>query len=159
MTDFRSEDSLGYHVNRAARLMRQALGQRLAEHGVAIGQWAVLLFLYERDGRTQAQLSQVVAVEPPTMVRTIDRMVRDGLVERRPDPRDARAVRIVLTDRARALRPALMAAANDVNQTARDALGPAAAAQTMDHLRLLIDAFEPASDGPSDGATGPGLSG
>ena len=32
---------------------------------------------------SQAELSRVVAIEPPTMVRTIDRMVRDGLVDAR----------------------------------------------------------------------------
>ena len=147
MTDFRPEDSLGYHVNRAARLMRQALGRRLARHEVAIGQWAVLLFLYQRDSRTQAELSQLVAIEPPTMVRTIDRMVRDGLVERRPDPSDARAVRIVLTERARALHEPLTAAAAEVNEAARAALGPDGAEQTMQHLRLLIAAFGPEADG------------
>ena len=48
---------------------------------------------------TQAQLARRVAIEQPTMVRTIDRMERDGLVTRTPDPNDRRASRITLTDR------------------------------------------------------------
>lgn len=141
MTDFRPDDSLGYLVNRAARLMAQALGRRLAPYGVGIGQWAVLLFLYRQDGRTQADLSRVVAIEPPTMVRTIDRMVRDGLVERQPDPKDARAVRIVLTPRARELRQDLLAEARAVNAEARAALGDRADEQLARGLRTLIDRF------------------
>ena len=141
MTQFQPDDSLGYLVNRAARLMAAALGRRLAPYGVAIGQWAVLLFLYERDGRTQAELSRVVAIEPPTMVRTIDRMVRDGLVERRPDPGDARAVRIVLTDRSRELREPLLTAARAVNAEAMAVLGAQRTQQTRDGLRALIERF------------------
>jgi DNA-binding MarR family transcriptional regulator len=62
-----------------------------------------------------AELSRVVAIEPPTMVRTVDRMVRDGLVERRPDPNDGRISRVYLTKRGRALRDELVARAKTVN--------------------------------------------
>jgi DNA-binding MarR family transcriptional regulator len=113
--DFVIEESLGYLVNRLARLMAQQLADELRPAGIGIGQWAVLLFLWERDGMTQAQLSRVVAIEPPTMVRTIDRMVRDGLVTRQRDSRDARISRIMLTDRGRSLRDELIPKAAAVN--------------------------------------------
>jgi DNA-binding MarR family transcriptional regulator len=109
------EDSLGYLVNRVARLMARDLAERLRPAGVAIGQWAVLLVLWARDGMTQAELSREVAIEPPTVVRTIDRMVRDGLVSRAPDPDDGRLSRIYLTERARSLRDELVPLAAAVN--------------------------------------------
>jgi DNA-binding MarR family transcriptional regulator len=109
------EDSLGYLVNRVARLMARDLAERLRPAGVAIGQWAVLLVLWARDGMTQAELSREVAIEPPTVVRTIDRMVRDGLVTRAPDPDDGRLSRIYLTERARSLRDELVPLAAAVN--------------------------------------------
>ena len=109
------EDSLGYLVNRMARLMAHELAERIRPAGVAIGQWAVLLPLWARDGMTQAELSRGVAIEPPTVVRTIDRMVRDGLVTRAPDPDDGRLSRIYLTERARSLRDELVPLAAAVN--------------------------------------------
>jgi DNA-binding MarR family transcriptional regulator len=109
-------DSLGYLVNRAARLMAHELAERLRPMGVGTGQWAVLLVLWARDGLTQAELARLVAIEGPTMVRMIDRMVRDGLVTRSPDPRDGRLVRIHLTDRGRALRNTLIPGAVAVNE-------------------------------------------
>ena len=115
--EFAIEDSLGYLVNRAARLMARQLAEALRPGGVGIGQWAVLMFLWARDGMSQAELSKVVAIEPPTMVRTLDRMVRDGLVTRVPDPRDGRVTRIHLTDRGRALRDELVPLAMQVNAT------------------------------------------
>jgi DNA-binding MarR family transcriptional regulator len=110
------EKSTGYLVNRLARSMAGQLAERLRPAGVGIGQWAVLLFLWARDGMSQAELSRVVAIEPPTMVRTIDRMVRDGLVTRVPDPSDGRVSRIHLTDRGRALREELVPMAIAVNE-------------------------------------------
>lgn len=113
--EFAIQDSLGYLVNRAARLMARQLAEALRPAGVGIGQWAVLMFLWARDGLSQAELSKVVAIEPPTMVRTLDRMVRDGFVTRVPDARDGRVTRIHLTDRGRALRDELVPLAMQVN--------------------------------------------
>ena len=125
------DDSLGYVLNRAARVMAAELAEELRPAGVGIGQWAVLLFLWNEDGRTQAELARVVAIEPPTMVRTIDRMVRDGLVERRPDPSDARLSRIHLTERGRLLRNELVPHAAGVNERALGRL-------TRDEGRTLL---------------------
>ena len=132
--DFVIDESLGYLVNRLARLMAQQLADELRPVGIGIGQWAVLLFLWERDGMTQAELSRVVAIEPPTMVRTIDRMVRDGLVTRERDPRDARISRILLTDRGRSLRDELVPKAIAVNAANLERLTP----QEGRTLRRLI---------------------
>ena len=48
--DFVLEESLGYLVNRLARLMAQQLADELRPAGIGIGQWAVLIWLWERDG-------------------------------------------------------------------------------------------------------------
>jgi DNA-binding MarR family transcriptional regulator len=132
--EFVIEDSLGYLVNRAARSMAQQLAEELRPEGVGIGQWAVLMFLWARDGMSQADLSRVVAIEPPTMVRNIDRMVRDGLVRREADPNDRRISRIYLTDRGRALRDELVPKATAVNAAT---LGQLTASEGRTLRRLL----------------------
>jgi DNA-binding MarR family transcriptional regulator len=114
--EFVIDESLGYLVNRVARSMAGQLAERMRAAGIGIGQWAVLLFLFARDGMSQAELSRDVAIEPPTMVRTIDRLVRDGLVTRVPDPADGRVSRIYLTDRGRSLRDELVPMAVAVNE-------------------------------------------
>jgi DNA-binding MarR family transcriptional regulator len=115
MTEWSAQENLGYLLNRSARLMANELAERLRPAGVAIGQWSVLLFLWARDGLSQAELSRLVAIEPPTMVRTIDRMVRDGLVTRMRDSDDGRLSRIHLTERGRSLRDELVPLAMAVN--------------------------------------------
>ena len=110
------DESLGYLVNRTARAMAGELAERLRPAGIGIGQWAVLLFLWAKDGSTQAEIARFAAIEAPTVVRTIDRMVRDGLVSREADPRDARLTRIHLTERGLRLRDELVPAAVAVNE-------------------------------------------
>ena len=131
------EDSLGYLVNRAARTFAHRLAMEIRPAGVGIGQWAVLMFLWARDGMSQAELSRLVAIEPPTMVRTVDRMVRDGLVTRTPDPKDGRAVLIHLTERGLALRDELVPRAIAVNEAAVSNLNAREAAMLPGILRKL----------------------
>jgi DNA-binding MarR family transcriptional regulator len=138
------DESLGYLVNRAARLMAGELAERIRPAGVAIGQWAVLLVLWARDGQTQSELARTVAIEPPTIVRTIDRMERDGLVVRRADPRDARLTRIHLTDRGQDLRDRLIPEAVAVNEAVGSRLTPAEART----LRRLLAKVVTAPPGP-----------
>jgi DNA-binding MarR family transcriptional regulator len=136
------QDSLGYLVNRAARIMAQQLADELRPAGIGIGQWAVLLHLWARDGMSQAALARVVAIEPPTMVRTIDRMVRDGLVVRRHDASDARISRIHLTERGRSIRDELVAKAVGVNERALSRFTASERQNLIALLQKLISATE-----------------
>ena len=136
--EFVIEESLGYLVNRAARHMAHELAEELRPAGVGIGQWAVLLILWARDGLSQAELSSRVAIEPPTMVRTIDRMVRDGLVTRVSDPRDGRVSRIHLTERGRLLRDQLVPMAVAVNETTLARLTPTEGRTLRRLLKKLV---------------------
>jgi DNA-binding MarR family transcriptional regulator len=134
------EESLGYLVNRTARMMAGALADRLRPAGIGLGQWALMLLLWARDGSTQAELARLAAIEPPTVVRTIDRMVRDGLVTRAPDSRDARLSRIHLTERGRTLRDELVPQARAVNDVFLQRLTPSEGASLGRLLtKLLVD--------------------
>jgi len=137
--DFVLEESLGYLVHRVARRMAGDLADAIRPAGVGIGQWAVLLVLWCRDGLSQAELARLVAIEPPTAVRTIDRMVRDGLVTRSPDSVDGRVTRITLTDRGRSLRDELVPKAVAVNEATLARLREGERAALVRALRKLAD--------------------
>jgi DNA-binding MarR family transcriptional regulator len=132
------DESLGYLVNRAARLMAAELAERLRPAGIGIGQWAIMLLLWAGDGATQAELARLAAIEPPTVVRTIDRMVRDGLVTRAPDANDARLSRIHLTERGRTLRDELVPKAVAVNDVFLQRLTPSEGANLRRLLTKLV---------------------
>ena len=85
----------------AGRLVRTLADAELGDVGVAAPACGVLLRLAGEDGLTQAEIARRQRVEAPTMCRTVDRLVRDGLVERRPDAADRRATRVHLTPEGR----------------------------------------------------------
>lgn len=141
-------ESLGYQVNHLARLLEHALRVRIGQHGVVPGQFAPLLALYEQDGLTQRELCDRVRIEQPTMANTLQRMERDGLVDRVPDPADRRRAQVLLTERARALQGVLTAAAREVNAAATRGLDESEAAVVMDAVGRLIANLETSDGGP-----------
>ena len=56
-----------------------------------------LMSLWREDGLKMIDLGRRAGLEPSTMTGLLDRMERDGLVERRPDPADRRVLKIFLT--------------------------------------------------------------
>lgn len=138
--------SLGYQVNHLGRLMAQALRARIAPLGVVPGQFAQLLALYERDGQSQRELCERVRIEQPTMANTLQRMERDGLVRRLPDPGDRRRAVVMLTERARDLEDDLVGAARTVNSDATRNLGDDELAPFMATLARIIGNLEATSE-------------
>ena len=136
------EESVGYLVNRLARAFARDLSGRLAVHEVSVGQWAVLMFLWARDGQSQGELSRGVAIEDATMVRTIDRMERDGLVRRERNASDRRRINVFLTDRGRSLHTSLVPCAVASNEAATRTFTDAEKRQLGGLLRRMIGSLE-----------------
>ncbi len=77
--------------------------QLWADRGLTMPQARVLFTLIEHGERTAGELAEEVSVSPPTITGITDRLVKQGLVERREDPRDRRIVVLCLTDEGRQL--------------------------------------------------------
>jgi MarR family transcriptional regulator, transcriptional regulator for hemolysin len=77
--------------------------QRARAISLTLPQCKVLVRLENNEGISQAALAGLADVEPMMMVRILDRMETDGLLERRPDPADRRARRLYLTKKAKPL--------------------------------------------------------
>ena len=109
---------IGEVVNRAARLLRRLADARLARFGLSSGYLPVVTALMDDDGLTQKALVKQAGIEQPTMVNTLARMERDGIIERRPDPADRRSARFSLTATIRARLPEIRTAIQAFNEEA-----------------------------------------
>lgn len=85
------------------RALRARQGELLQPHGLHPGQDALLLEVWDAPGLNQGALAGRLGVESPTVTRMVSRLERVGLLERRPDPDDARRVRVYPTPRSRLL--------------------------------------------------------
>jgi DNA-binding MarR family transcriptional regulator len=74
---------------------------RAREISLTLPQCKVLVRLEKNEGVSQARLAELAEVDAMTMVRILDRMEADGLLERRPDPADRRARCLYLTPKAK----------------------------------------------------------
>jgi DNA-binding MarR family transcriptional regulator len=97
------KETTGYVLAKVCRAHRGNVGELLAEVGLHVGQEMVLIELWEHDGLRGGELAERLGVEPPTITKMLRRLERFGLVERRPDPRDARSFRVYLTEGGRSL--------------------------------------------------------
>jgi MarR family transcriptional regulator, organic hydroperoxide resistance regulator len=88
---------------RASKLMRGAADAGMRRHGVRVGQNLVIDALTADDGLTPGELAQRLQVTTPTIVKMATRMEAAGLLTRRRDEKDARLVRLYLTDHGRSL--------------------------------------------------------
>jgi DNA-binding MarR family transcriptional regulator len=68
-----------------------------------LAQCKALVRLEKNEGVSQARLAELAEVDAMAMVRLLDRMEADGLLERRPDPADRRARCLYLTAKAKPL--------------------------------------------------------
>ena len=93
----RLDDDLGWRLAVAGRLIRTWADARLTEEGIGGQGLALLLWLAEERALTQVELARRQRVEGPSVCRMVDRLERDGLVERRPHPGDRRATEVHLT--------------------------------------------------------------
>jgi MarR family transcriptional regulator for hemolysin len=111
--------SFGYLVHDVARLFGRRFDQQaLPFLGLNRSQCRILAYLARYEGINQAGLADLLEVKPMTLARQIDRMAERGWVERRPDPGDRRAHRLVLTDKARPVLARILDLSAEIRQEA-----------------------------------------
>ncbi len=119
------DPSVGQMMNRAARLLRRLADQRLAPLGLSSGYLPVLGALVGNDALSQKALTEHAGIEQPTMAATLNRMERDGVIEREPDSRDKRSAQFSLSRATRKKVPAIGSVIERINEDALAGLKPA----------------------------------
>lgn len=92
------EERFSAALHHAARAWRQALDRRLKDLGVGQAGWmAIAVIAKAHPALSQTELAHKLAVEDPTMVAMIDRLVKAGFVSRVPSQTDRRVKLVVLS--------------------------------------------------------------
>jgi MarR family transcriptional regulator for hemolysin len=94
---------IGVLVARTAKALDRAFDDHLSAVGGSGATWLVLSSLAEGAHGTQGELAAAVGVRSPTLTHHLDRLERQGLVKREPDPANRRVQRVALTDAGEAL--------------------------------------------------------
>lgn len=154
--DWQPEATATYWINRASRALSRHLDAELRPLGFALGQLPVLRALAGGEALSQSELARIAGVEQPSMAETLARMVRDGVVDRQPDPRDGRASRVSLSRRSRQQLARARRALMTADARAMQGLSGEELAASCAVLRRIVENVERlAADAPGAAARDP----
>ncbi len=125
-------------IKKLARMLEKKANQVLSPYDITHGYTYFLMALFKRDGQTQTELQKFIGIEQPTVVRTLDRMERDGLVERRQSPTDRRVFLIYLTEKGKNTETDMVTAADALNNQLLRGLSKADYAKINEYLETML---------------------
>jgi DNA-binding MarR family transcriptional regulator len=87
-----TDRTFGFLVHDVSRLLKRRFDRRARQTGLPITrrQAAVVLYIARHEGVSQAEVANWLDIEPIALVRMLDRLHEEGLVERRAHPTDRR---------------------------------------------------------------------
>jgi len=116
MAKLRFNGSAWCNLDIALRNIDQIFRRAVRPLGLSVIEWYIMRALYEEDGRHASDLASAVGRAATSFTPNLDKLQDKGLIERRPDPGDRRAVRIFLTKAGKQKRDAILASADDVDK-------------------------------------------
>ena len=139
MQPYDFEESVGYWLTIVSQSYHRVLNERLAPYGITYRQSHVIGWLMLEGELTQTELARRMMIEPPTLVRILDRMETLGWIQRQDCPADRRRKLIRLTDAAEPAWRQMVDCARDVRQIAGKGLSADEQYVLKDLLRRVGD--------------------
>jgi MarR family transcriptional regulator for hemolysin len=118
MLEYDFQNSIGYWLCMASHAYERAMNEELTTQGITFRQCQVLAWLAIEGEQSQNELAARMNIEPPTLVRVLDRMERDGLVSRTGDADDRRRKLIKPLPKAKPIWKKIIASAEIVRARA-----------------------------------------
>jgi|LGOV01.1.fsa_nt_gb DNA-binding MarR family transcriptional regulator len=94
---FELENCVAYIATNAGKNLADGFEKLLKKHGISRVQWTALYYLGKFEKINQKELAILMKIKESSMTRLIDRMERDGWIERLLNPKDRREVKLILT--------------------------------------------------------------
>ena len=135
-------DDLGFLLAKAVQRWNELLQERFRAAGwgdVRPSYGSILLPLFEEDGLRMGELARRARLSKQTMTTMVRILERERLVRRERDLDDGRAIRIVLTPRARRFEPVAERTLGELGAIARDRIGERGLAALKRDLKEWIE--------------------
>jgi MarR family transcriptional regulator for hemolysin len=141
------QPGIGHQLHAVARLFRRRFERSVRQSGLPITrlQAAVLLYVSRNEGANQTEAAGMLDIEPIALVRILDRLHDEGLVERRAHPTDRRVRTLWLTPLAWPVIKRILAINMAIREEACAGLTPAARTAligTLERMKSNLDIAE-----------------
>ncbi len=108
-----------FNIGRVMRKVYEHYEDRLAPFNLTTPQYLIFSALWAGDGITIGELGQRVSLDGSTVTGILDRMEKNGYVERRPNAEDRRSALVYLTPKAKEVGPKIIKFADDLDDDFR----------------------------------------
>jgi MarR family transcriptional regulator, transcriptional regulator for hemolysin len=132
--------AFGFLVHDVSRLIKRRFERQARQMGLLITrqQAAVVLNIAGNEGVSQAEVATWLGIEPIALVRMLDKLHEEGLVERRAHPTDRRVRTLWLTPAARPVVTQILA----INKAIREEAFAGMAAPMRDSVIDILDGIK-----------------
>ena len=140
MIKYDFENSASYWIGLTSHVIEQAMSAELAPSGITLRQVQVLacLALAGEDAQMyQAELAAQMSIEASTLVRVLDRMERDGWIERHNSPADRRKKLIAATEKVKPYWKQIIQTGEGMQKRATKGISPKDLSQMRDTLAKI----------------------
>jgi DNA-binding MarR family transcriptional regulator len=131
------EQCFNFVLTKAQQSVHQLFKAELAPFGITPGQYAVLKCLWDDNGQTARQIAERLFLDGSTVTGLLDRLEQKGLIEKQVDPRDRRALKVILTDAGKQLEEPVAEAIISANEKALKELNHVQSDMLKDLLHRL----------------------
>lgn len=136
------DEQFAESLHLAAHGWRTALDRRLRPLGYSRSRWMVLLHVSRNDAITHRELAERLGIEAPTLVRLIDRMEAEGLLNRRASETDRRVKHLHLTPEGRKEVERIRASAADLRKEILSGLSKEEVSATLNVIQQIRSKLE-----------------
>jgi MarR family transcriptional regulator for hemolysin len=135
-----TDRTFGFIVHDVSRLIKRSFERRARQIGMPITrrQAAVVLYVARSEGVSQAEVATWLDIEPIALVRMLDKLHEEGLVERRAHPTDRRVRTLWLTPAARPMVERIL----EINHAIREEAFAGLAAGTRDAMIAALGSIK-----------------
>lgn len=137
-------------VARACHLVQQELARQLKPLDLKTPHLDIMVNLVRHPGMSQQDLAHKLFVGRSNMTMLLPQMEKRGLVERRSDPDDKRALRLFLTEKGRALADKAIAVQAAIVDDIMSLSTPEECEQVGDSMRRIVDHLSHRQSGDAD---------
>jgi MarR family transcriptional regulator, transcriptional regulator for hemolysin len=132
--------NFGFLVHDVSRLIKRRFDRKARQTGLLITrrQAAVVLYIARNEGVSQTEVATWLDLEPIALVRMLDKLNDEGLVERRAHPTDRRVRTLWLTPAARPVVTQILA----INKTIREEAFAGMPTHARDTVIDILDAIK-----------------
>jgi DNA-binding MarR family transcriptional regulator len=131
------EDCLCHQLGKTVRKVTRAYRDEIATYKLTHGQFFVIVAIMEAEGLLPSELADKTSQDRATITGLLDRLAKDGWIERRPDEMDRRSLRIFLTPYAHRHRDSILKLFERTNQKFLNCFTEAEWCQMQEFLNRL----------------------